>query len=120
MCFAFLLLPILVAMLLPLVESVCIFTLTLAPVIASLMKFIACSTSCAAVPIAYSSDSADDSATTACVLLPKCIVAPRRVIVNPLVDFLVVGQPAQSASAYTLRSNVLMPSGVIVGCTVCL
>ena len=54
MCFAFLLLQILVAMLLPLVESVCILTWTLVPVIASLMKFIACSTSCAAVPIAYS------------------------------------------------------------------
>ena len=100
----------------------CILTLTLAPVIASLMKFMihCCSTSCAAVPTAYSSDSADDSATTACVLLLKCIVAPRKVIVNPLADFLVVGQPAQSASAYTLTSNVLIPCGVIVGCTVCL
>ena len=100
--------------------SVCILTLTLAPVIASLMKFIACSTSCAAVPTAYSPDSADDSATTAWVPLPTCIVAPSRVTVNPLVDFLVVRQPAQSASVYTLRSNVLMPCGVIVGGTVCL
>ena len=52
MCFAFLLRPILVAMLFPLVESVCILTLILAPGIASLMKFIARSASCAAVPIA--------------------------------------------------------------------
>ena len=40
MCCTFLLLPILVAMLLPLVGSVCILTLTFAPVIASLIVFL--------------------------------------------------------------------------------
>ena len=49
------------------------------------------------VPIEYNSDSALDSATIACVLDPKWIVAPRYLIANPVVDFLVVVQPAQSA-----------------------
>ncbi len=33
-----------------------------------------------------------------CVLDPKWIVAPRYLIAKPVVDFLVVVQPAQSAS----------------------
>jgi hypothetical protein len=77
-----------------LVEPVCMRMFTFV-VIASLIKF---NTFCAPVPIEYSSDSAEDSATTACVRLPNCTVKPIRVIVNPLVDFLVVGQLAQSAS----------------------
>ena len=97
MCFAFFDEPILVAMLLPLVLSVCMRMFTFV-VVASLMKFATCSPSCAPVPIAYSSDSADDNATTACVLLPNCTTDPIIVTMNPLVDFLVLGRPAQSAS----------------------
>ena len=95
--FAFFDEPILVAMLFPLVLSVCMRMFTFV-VVASLMKLAMCRPSCAPVPIAYSSDSADDSATTACVLLPNCTTDPIIVTMNPLVDFLVFGHPAQSAS----------------------
>ena len=96
-CFAFFDEPILVAMLFPLVLSVCMRMFTFV-VVASLMKLAMCRPSCAPVPIAYSSDSADDSSTTACVLLPNCTTDPIIVTMNPLVDFLVFGHPAQSAS----------------------
>ena len=96
-CFAFFGEPILVAMLFPLVLSVCMRMFTFV-VVASLMKLAMCRPSCAPVPIAYSSDSADDSATTACVLLPNCTTDPIIVTMNPLVDFLVFEHPAQSAS----------------------
>ena len=94
MCFAFFDDPILVAMLLPLVESVWIRICSLFVSIVSIKKLRMWSDSCAPVPIEYSSDSALDSATIACVLDPKCTVAPRYLIANPVVDFLVVVQPA--------------------------
>ena len=98
MCFAFFDDPILVAMLFPLVESVWIRICSLLVSIVPVRKFLMCSASCTPVPIEYSSDSALDSATIACVLDPKWIVDPMYLIVNPVVDFLVVVQPAQSAS----------------------
>ena len=82
MCFAFFDDPILVAMLFPLVESVCIRICSLFVRIVSIRKFRMCSASCAPVPIEYSSDSALDSATIACVRDPKWIVAPRYLIAN--------------------------------------
>jgi len=90
--------PILVAILFPLVESVWIQICSLFANIASVRKFLMCSASCAPVPIEYNSDSALDSATIACVLDPKWIVGPRYLIANPVVDFLVIVHPAQSAS----------------------
>ena len=98
MCFAFFDDPILVAMLFPLVESVWIRICNLLFSIVSIRKLRMCSASCAPVPIEYNSDSALDSATIACVLDPKWIVAPRYLIANPVGDFLVVVQPAQPAS----------------------
>ena len=85
MCFAFFDDPILVAMLLPLVECVWILICSF---LVSIVSW----------PIEYSSDSALDSATVACVLDPKWIVAQRYLIPKPVVDFLVVVRPAQSAS----------------------
>ena len=71
---------------------------TFVVVVASLVKLAMCKPSCAPVPIAHSSDSADENATTACVLLPNCTTDHIVVTMNPLVDFLVFGHPAQSAS----------------------
>lgn len=106
MCFGFFDDPILVAMLFPLVESVCLRMFTFVAV-ASPMKFAMCSPSCASVPIAYSSDSAEDSATThhLCAAAELYYVTDTIIVMmNPLVDFLVLGQPAQSASTYMLMS----------------
>ena len=86
MCFAFLDDPILVAMLFPLVLSVCMRMFTFV-VVASFMKLAMCKPSCAPVRIAYSSDSA-------VIVLPLLYI----VMMNLLVDFPVFGQPAQSAS----------------------
>ena len=96
-CFAFFDDPILVAMLFPLVLSVCMRMLTFV-FVASWMKLEMCSASCALVPIAYSSDYVEDNATTACVQLPNCTTDHIIVTMNLLVDFLVFGHPAQSAS----------------------
>ena len=75
MWFAFLLLPILVAMASPAVLFVWILVITVVvALMASCRKFLTCRASVAPVPIAYSSDSADDSAATACVLEPNCTV----------------------------------------------
>ena len=116
MCFAFFDDPILVAMLLPLVESVWILICSLLVRIVSVRKFLMCNDSCAPVPIAYNSDSALDSATIACVRDPKWIVAPRYFIANPVVDFLVVVQPAQSASTKTSSIGTSLFPGIFVGC----
>ena len=116
MCFAFFEDPILVAMLLPLVESVWILICSLLVSLVSIRKFLMCSASCAPVPIEYNSDSALDSATIACVLDPKWIVAPRYFIANPLVDFLVVVHPAQSASTKTSSVGMSLFLGIVVGC----
>ena len=75
MCFAFLDDPILVAMLFPLVLSVCMRMFTFV-VVASFMKLAMCRPSCAPVPVAYSSDSADDSALP---LLVFCCRIVRRI-----------------------------------------
>ena len=86
MCFAFLLLPILVAMDLPAVLSVWMLVITVVLLNVSCRKFLMCRAFVAPVPRAYSSDSADDSATTACVLEPKCTVVPATCITKPVVD----------------------------------
>ena len=77
MCFAFLL-PILVAKDLPAVLSVWILVTTVLLLSASCRKSLRCSASVAPVPMARNSDSdsAADSATTACVLEPKCTAVP--------------------------------------------
>ena len=116
MCFAFFEDPILVAMLLPLVESVWILICSLLVSIVSIRKFLMCNSSCAPAPIEYSSDSALESATIACVLDPKWIVAPRYFIANPVVDFLVVVHPAQSASTKTSSVGMSLFPGIVVGC----
>ena len=48
--------------------------------------------------IAYNSDSADESAIVACVLLPSRIASPKKCSTNPVVLFLVVLHDAQLAS----------------------
>ena len=70
MCFAFLDDPILVAMLLPLDESVWILMLTFWTLRSSMRRLRRCSASVAPVLIAYSSASALESAIVACVRLP--------------------------------------------------
>ena len=98
MCFARLLVPCRVAMLLPAVESVWMRRFSLLQMLVSSRKFLRCSPSLTPVQMAYSSDSAELSAIVACVLLPNATVVPRKMMLKPEVDFLVVGHPAQSAS----------------------
>ena len=93
--------PILVAMLLLLDESVWIRMFIFFMFSASCNRLRMCSASVAPVLIAYSSASALLKAIVACVRLPKCIVDPVNLITKPVVDFLVVGQPAQSLSTNT-------------------
>ena len=98
MCFAFFDDPILVAMLLPLEESVWILMLTYFLLGAPARKLRMCSASVAPVLMAYSSASALLSATVDCVRLPKCIAAPMNLMTKPVVDFRVVAHLAQSLS----------------------
>ena len=70
MCFAFLEDPILVAILLPLDESVWILMLILLILRSSIKRLLMWSASVAPVLMAYSSASALESAIVACVLLP--------------------------------------------------
>ena len=69
MCFAFFDVPSLIATDFAALLSVCILMLVRTSN-ASLMKLMMQRRPCAAAPIAYSSDSADESAIVACVLLP--------------------------------------------------
>ena len=63
------------------------------------------------MPIAHSSDSADERAIVACVLLPECTAAPKKYSTNPVVLFFVVSHDAQLASVY-----VSMLSGIRLSC----
>ena len=71
LCFVFLLVPNLVAMLLPAVESVCTVMFTDFASFASVIRFLTNSASLVPCPIAYSSASPELRAIVPCVLLPK-------------------------------------------------
>ena len=76
MCFAFFDVPSLIVMDFAALLSVCIFTFVLMSN-ASCTKLRMHRPSVHAVPMAYSSDSAQESATTACVRDAKCMHVPR-------------------------------------------
>ena len=71
---------------------------SLLQVLVSSRKFLRCSPSFTPVHMEWSSDSAELSAIAACVLLPNATVVPKKMMLKPEVDFLVVGHPAQTAS----------------------